>query len=122
MLRYIDSEADLFSLIASFTFLSQHARLYPIFVGSGALDGLMRLFTHENVDIAIAVLQVLVELTGEDVELEKESDMAILIDGIFKDDAIEFMIGNLERLDETKDDDRQGVFHTLSTPWLLKVS
>jgi beta-catenin-like protein 1 len=75
----------------------------------------MKLLAHENVDIAISVLEVLVDLTGEDVELEKESDMAILIDAMFKDDAIELMIGNLERLDETKDDDRQGVFHTLST-------
>ena len=80
----------------------------------------MRLFAHENIDIAISVLEVLVELTGEDVEFEKESDMRILIDTIFKDDAIEVMIGNLERLDESKDDDRQGVFHTLSTS-LFKV-
>lgn len=75
----------------------------------------MGLFAHENIDIAISVLEVLVELTGEDVEFERESDMRILIDTIFKDDAIEVMIGNLERLDESKDDDRQGVFHTLST-------
>lgn len=74
----------------------------------------MRLFAHENIDIAISVLEVLVELTGEDVELEKESDMQTLIEEIFKDDAIEYMIGNLARLDESKDDDRQGVFHTLS--------
>ena len=113
--RYIDSEADLFTAVASFTFLSEHAELYPVFVGSGAFEALMGLFAHENIDIAISVLEVLVELTGEDVEFEKESDMRILIDTIFKDDAIEVMIGNLERLDESKDDDRQGVFHTLST-------
>ena len=118
--RYIDSEADLFSAVSSFTFLSEHPDLYPVFVGSGAFEALMRLFAHENIDIAISVLEVLVELTGDDVEFEKESDMAILIDTIFKDDAIEVMIGNLERLDESKDDDRQGVFHTLSTS-LYKV-
>jgi len=88
-------------------------------VESGAFDGLMKLFAHENVDIAISVLEVLVDLTGEDVELEKETDMAILMDAIFKDDTIEVIIGNLERLDEIKDDDRQGVFHTLSTFPLL---
>jgi beta-catenin-like protein 1 len=76
----------------------------------------MRLLAHENVDIAISVLEVLIELTGEDVELEKESDMSILMDALFKDDAIEVMMGNLERLDESKEDDRRGVFHTLSTP------
>ena len=112
--RYIDSEADLFTAIASFTFLSEHAELFPMLVESGAFETLMRLFAHENIDIAISVLEVLVELTGEDVEFESESDMRILIDAIFKDDAIEVMMGNLERLDESKDDDRQGVFHTLS--------
>lgn len=113
--RYIDSEADLFAAVASFTFLSEHADLYPVLVESGAFETLMKLFAHENIDITIAVLEVLIELTGEDVELKNETDMQILIDGFFKDDAIEVMIGNLERLDETKDDDRQGVFHTLST-------
>jgi predicted naringenin-chalcone synthase len=90
--------------------------LYPVFVQSGALEGLMRLFAHENIDIAISVLEVLVELTAEDVELEKESDMQVLVEGMFKDDGIEVMVGNLERLDESKDDDQRGVFHTLSTP------
>ena len=104
----------MFTAIASFTFLSEHSKLYPVFVRTGALERLMRLFAHENIDIAISVLEVLVELTGEDVELEKESDMQTLIEEIFKDDAIEYMIGNLARLDESKDDDRQGVFHTLS--------
>lgn len=113
--KYIDSEADLFSAVASFTFLSEHADLFPVFVSCGALETLVGLFAHENVDITISVLEVLIELTGEDVEFENESDMRDLIDGIFKDDGIEVMIGNLQRLDETKDDDRQGVFHTLST-------
>jgi beta-catenin-like protein 1 len=113
--RYIDSEADLFTAVASWTFLSEHSDLYPVFVQSGALEGLMRLFAHENIDIAISVLEVLLELTAEDVELQKESDMQVLIEGMFKDDGIEVMIGNLERLDESKEDDRRGVFHTLST-------
>ena len=75
----------------------------------------MKFFAHENIDIAISILEVLVELTGEDVELETDSDMKTLIDEMFKDDAIEFMLANLERLDESKDDDRRGVFHTLSS-------
>jgi beta-catenin-like protein 1 len=104
----------LFTAVASFTFLSEHAELYPVLVESGAFTKLMKLFAHENVDIAISVLEVLVELTGEDVEFNQESDMKILIDAIFEDDAIQLLIGNLERLDESKDDDRQGVFHTLS--------
>jgi beta-catenin-like protein 1 len=114
--RYIDSEADLFGAVASFTFLSQHPSLYPTFVDSGALPSMVKLFAHENVDIAISVLEVLVELTAEDVEYQKEEDMAALIDGLFKDDGMGMMVGNLERLDETKEDDRRGVFHTLSTP------
>jgi beta-catenin-like protein 1 len=112
--RYIDSEADLFTAIASFTFLSEHSKLYPVFVKVGAMEKLMRLFAHENIDIAISVLEVLVELTGEDVEFNDESDMQVLVDEMFKDDAMELVIANLERLDESKDDDRQGVFHTLS--------
>jgi beta-catenin-like protein 1 len=111
----------LFTAIASFMVLSEHSELYATLVSSGALTALLKLFSHENVDIAISVLEVLVELTGEDVDLKHEGDMRVLIDAIFKDDAIEFMIGNLQRLDESKDDDRQGVFHTLSpSPLFLR--
>jgi beta-catenin-like protein 1 len=113
--KYIESEADLFTAVASFVVLSEYVNLYPALVESGAVETLMRLFAHENVDIAISVLEVLVELTGEDVEYENESDMASFMDALFKEDAIEVMIGNLERLSEEKDDDQQGVFHTLST-------
>jgi beta-catenin-like protein 1 len=80
----------------------------------------MKLFAHENIDIAISVLEVLLELTAEDVELQKESDMQVLIEGMFKNDGIEVMVGNLERLDESKEDDRRGVFHTLSILPLLR--
>ena len=78
----------------------------------------MTLFAHENIDIAISVLEVLVELTGEDVEYE-QADMKVLVEAIFKDDAIGLIISNLERFDESKDDDKQGIFHTLSTFILL---
>jgi len=110
----MDSEADLFGAVTSFSFLSEHPNLYPTFVDSGALSSMKKLLAHENVDIAISVLEVLVELTGEDVEYQKEEDMVALIDGLFKDDGMEVMMGNLERLDESVEDDRRGVFHTLS--------
>lgn len=113
--RYIESEADLFAAVASFTVLSEHPELYPVLVSSGAFERLVSLFAHENIDIAISVLEVLIELSGEDVELKEENDMQVLIDSLFKNDAIEVMIGNLERLDESKDDDQKAVFHTLST-------
>ena len=118
--KYIDSEADLFAAVASFTVLSEHPELYPALVSTGAFERLVGLFAHENIDIAISVLEVLVELTGEDVELKQESDMQVLIDSLFKNDAIEVMIGNLERLDESKDDDQRAVFHTLSTGLLCR--
>ena len=43
------------------------ALAYPELVRSGALEKLIGLLSHENVDIAIDVIEVLHELTDEDV-------------------------------------------------------
>ena len=47
---------------------------YPELVKSGAANLLVSLLSHENTDIAIDVVEVLQELTDEDVGQEDEED------------------------------------------------
>jgi hypothetical protein len=70
LLRFIDSESTLDSSLHSLTLtLPQNPKLfYPEFVKQGSVALLAELLSHENTDIALDVVTVLVELTEEDVE------------------------------------------------------
>ncbi|KAF9009026.1 Catenin-beta-like protein [Cyathus striatus] len=120
--RFIDSEADLDSVIKSLLPLSQVPTLaYPEIVRSGTVTLLIGLLTHENVDIVIDVVELIHELTDEDVgndvdeEDREDADGAlkVLIEGFLENSILELLVDNLGRMNEAEDSDRQGVFHVL---------
>lgn len=70
-IRFIESEADLDAALKQFLPLTQNPPLfYPELVKSGALALLANLLSHENTDIAIDVIEIIQELTDEDVGAE----------------------------------------------------
>ncbi|KAL1742588.1 Catenin-beta-like protein [Schizophyllum fasciatum] len=128
--KFIDSEADLDAALKALLPLAQAPALaYPELVRSGALEKLIGLLSHENVDIAIDVIEVLHELTDEDVgeavdedEEEEEgeeggtrSERALkeLISALVAQSVMELLVDNMKRLNEAEESDRQGVYHTL---------
>ncbi|KDQ14244.1 hypothetical protein BOTBODRAFT_145829 [Botryobasidium botryosum FD-172 SS1] len=130
--KFIDSESDLDMALKSLLPLAQAPALaYPELVRSGTVVKLVDLLTHENVDIAIDVVEVVHELTDEDVgdqidENEegesKEETLKVLIDALelalrnivkLENQIFELLVQNFGRLDEAQESDRQGIFHTL---------
>lgn len=74
--KFIDSEADLDAAIKSLMQLSQFPALaYPELVKSETIGLLIGLLSHENMDIVIDVVELIHELTDEDVGGEEENDM-----------------------------------------------
>ncbi|KAG9006053.1 hypothetical protein FRB94_001034 [Tulasnella sp. JGI-2019a] len=128
--KFIDSEADLDAAIKSLLPLSQEPVLaYPELARSGTAAKLVELLSHENMDIVIDVIEVIQELTDEDVgnegdedaEVEnededgnpKEASLKLLIETFLENSVLELLVSNLSRLNESEEADRQGVFHTL---------
>ncbi|KAJ7180140.1 Catenin-beta-like protein [Mycena crocata] len=122
--KFIDSEADLDSAIKALLPLAQAPMLaYPELVRSGTVTLLIGLLSHENADIVIDVVEVIHELTDEDVGNEAEEDedeertaeeaLKILIEGLLENSILELLVDNLTRLNEAEESDRQGVFHIL---------
>jgi beta-catenin-like protein 1 len=66
------SEADLDTEIKGVSILSEHPELYEEFAKMGCVASLTSLLSHENADIAIGVIQIINELTDEDVQTEQE--------------------------------------------------
>jgi len=77
------SEADLDADIKALSILSEHSELYAEFARLGCVNSLVTLLSHENTDITIDVLEVIAELTGEDVEAE-QGQWDALVDAMVK--------------------------------------
>ncbi|KAJ5109703.1 hypothetical protein N7532_002348 [Penicillium argentinense] len=110
--KYMSSEADLHTEIQGLSILSEHPELYEEFAKMGCVGSLVSLLSHDNTDIAIEVIQVLGELTDEDVDAPQEQWDA-LVNAMIDADVIELLASNLSRLDEKEDADRAGVYYTL---------
>jgi beta-catenin-like protein 1 len=111
--RFMASEADLDAEIKALSILAEHPELYAEFAKLGCVGSLVSLLAHENTDIAIDAIEVLGELTDEDVEAE-ESEWKALVDAMLEADVVDLLTQNLTRLDEKIESDRSGVYHVLS--------
>ncbi|RPB04443.1 DUF1716-domain-containing protein [Choiromyces venosus 120613-1] len=111
--KFMASEADLDADIKALSALSEHPELFEEFRKLGCLASLVGLLAHENTDIAIDVVEVISELTDDEVEAEPEQWNAI-VDGMIEAQLLEMLTQNLSRLNEGNESDRNGVYHTLS--------
>ena len=77
------SEADLDADIKALSILSEHSDLYEEFVKLGCVSSLVSLLAHENTDIAIDAIEIIGELTDEDVEAEQKQ-WDVLVDAMVR--------------------------------------
>lgn len=112
-MKFVGSEADLDAEVKGLSVLSGHSDLYQEFAKLGCVGSLVGLLAHENTDIAIAVCELLAELTDEDAGADEEQ-WKVLVRAMIEADVIELLVSNLGRLDEGNENDVTGVYHVLS--------
>ncbi|KAI4279458.1 MAG: hypothetical protein LQ337_000269 [Flavoplaca oasis] len=132
--KFMGSEADLDADVKALSILSDHPDLYGDFAKLGCVASLVSLLAHENTDIAIDAIEIIKELTDEDVEAEQEQ-WDLLVDAMLEADLLNLLYGNAQRLEEANESDRAAVLENLSSrtaiaeslgqntsfiPWLLK--
>ncbi|KAJ4133776.1 hypothetical protein NW768_005364 [Fusarium equiseti] len=110
--KFISSEADLDADIKGLSLLSEHPELYPEFVKTGCVASLVSLLAHENTDIAIDAIEIMGELTDEDVSAEEEQWNG-LVDAMMDADLLGLLVSNFSRLNEEDESDRNGIYHAL---------
>lgn len=97
--RFIDSEADLDAAIKALLPLAQVPNVaYPLLVSSGQLEVLVGLLSHENADIALDVIELIHELTDEDVGEENDNEDDDEEDPEQREAALKSLINALVRL------------------------
>jgi beta-catenin-like protein 1 len=111
--KFIGSEADLDADIKGLSLLSEHPELYPELVALGCVESLVGLLAHENTDIAIDVIEIIGELTDDDVNAD-DSQWNMLADALVNAGVVELLVSNLSRLNEDDESDRSGVYHTIA--------
>jgi beta-catenin-like protein 1 len=111
--KFMASEADLDADIKALSVLTEHPELYGEFAKLGCANSLVMLLAHENTDIAIDAVEVISELTDEDVEAETEQWNKI-VDAMIEADLLDLLVSNFTRFNESNESDRSGVYHALS--------
>ena len=76
----METEVDLNDAIQELHVLATVPDLYHVLVQQNVVPSLLNLLSHENTDIATAVVNLLQELTDVDTLNESEEGAAILID------------------------------------------
>lgn len=111
--KFMASEADLDESIKGLSILSEHTEHYEEFANTEGAAKLVELLAHENTDIAIEAIEIISELTDEDVEAEQEQ-WDILVTAMLEVDLLSLLVSNFSRFDESSDADRSGVYYSLS--------
>lgn len=70
--KFMESEADLDEEVKNLLTLTQAPHLYPELVKLGSVASIISLLSHENTDIAIDAIDLINELTDEDVGLSED--------------------------------------------------
>ncbi|GAA5875403.1 hypothetical protein JCM3774_002976 [Rhodotorula dairenensis] len=131
--KFVDSEFNLLeTLRALFLFATKPALTYPLLLENSTPNTLADLLSHENIDVPVAVIEVLEELLdpedledadaheGEDADdhegadpEQKRAALKALLDGLVEAGVVDLVVAQLQRLNEEDEGERTGLFHTL---------
>uniref|UniRef100_J3S884 Beta-catenin-like protein 1-like n=1 Tax=Crotalus adamanteus TaxID=8729 RepID=J3S884_CROAD len=112
--KFMESELDLNDIIQEMHVIATMPDLYHLLVELNAVHSLLGLLGHDNTDVAIAVVDLLQELTDIDTLHESEEGAEVLIDALVEGQVVALLVQNLERLDESVKEEADGVHNTLA--------
>ncbi|KAL2333165.1 hypothetical protein Fmac_014378 [Flemingia macrophylla] len=113
--RFADSELELHEELQKLKVLAGAPELYPDLVNLNVVPSIVDLLNHDNTDIAIDVVQLLQDLTDEDVLDDNDDSARVLVDALVDSSALELLVQNLHRLDDSDPDENAAVYGTLAT-------
>ncbi|KAI6691371.1 hypothetical protein NL676_028199 [Syzygium grande] len=113
--RFADSEIELHEELQKLKVLAGGPELYPELVSLNTIPSVLGLLGHDNTDIAIDVVQLLQDLTDEDVLEDNDEPARVLVDALVENNVLELLVQNLHRLSESDPDEMAAVYNTLAT-------
>jgi len=114
--QFVSSEVEVDEKIQGLHPLAASPELFPQFVELGGVQTLLGLLSHQNVDLSIAAVRLLAELTDSEVLIAESTavdDADLLVRELTKCDLLKLLVENLHRLDEEEEEEQLGAFLTL---------
>jgi beta-catenin-like protein 1 len=90
--KFMESELELNDEIQTLHVIATVPEYYPILVETNTVQTLMGLLSHDNSDVAIAVIDLLQEMTDVDTVNESEEEAEKLIDSMLEEQVDQFSI------------------------------
>lgn len=115
----MEAELELHEAIQELHALATVPELYVLAVEQKLVPTVLGLLSHENTDIAVAVVNLLQELTDIDTLNESQEEAAILIDSLLEQQICSLLVHNLERLDENQREESDGVHNSLGNHYIF---
>ncbi|XP_016978920.1 LOW QUALITY PROTEIN: beta-catenin-like protein 1 [Drosophila rhopaloa] len=112
--KFMDSEVEMHTVIQELKGVATVPDLYPLLVELHGLHSLLELLAHQNTDIAVAVVDLLQEVTDVDILGESQEGAESLIEALRKEQICALLVQNLERLNEQVKEEADGVHNTLA--------
>ncbi|XP_048254766.1 beta-catenin-like protein 1 isoform X1 [Haliotis rufescens] len=112
--KFMESEIELNDVIQEMHVIATVPELYHALVELNTVQSLLQLLTHENTDIAIAVVDLIQELTDVDTLNESEEGAGAVVDVLLEGQVVAVLVQNLDRLDENVKEESDGVHNTLA--------
>ncbi|CAN1351696.1 Beta-catenin-like protein 1 [Linum perenne] len=113
--RFSDSEVELHLELEKLRVLAGGPELYPDLVSLNTIPSILGLLSHDNTDIAVDVVQLLQDLTDEDVLEDNDEPARVLVDALVENNVLELLVQNMQRLSETDPDEMAAVYTSLAT-------
>ncbi|KAL6555857.1 hypothetical protein OROHE_007131 [Orobanche hederae] len=113
--KFADSELLLHDELQKLKILAGAPELYPDLVSLGTVNSITGLLNHDNIDISIDAVTLLQDLTDADVIEDNEESAQVLVDVLIENNAVELLVQNLARLNDSDPDESAAIYNTLST-------
>lgn len=109
----MESELELHEAIQQLHALATVPELYIVAVEQKLVPTLLGLLAHDNTDIAVAVVNLLQELTDIDTLNESQEEAAVLIDALLDQQVCSLLVHNMDRLNEAQTEEADGIHNSL---------
>jgi beta-catenin-like protein 1 len=113
--KFMASELDLHEHLLSLYSVAASPELYPTLVELNSVTSILGMIAHENTDISLGAVGLIQEMTDPELFAEGEEENAsVLVDALLTGQGLELLVQNLSRLDESSEEDAQGVYNSLA--------
>jgi len=109
--KFMNSEVDLSVDISRLSAAAANPELLSMIIQSDSIKSILGCVTHDNVDISIQAIKLLLEITEPSNLLEVEENSNLFMASFLKDHGLELIVHNLSRLDDDNNADYEQCFH-----------